>query len=283
LLLYRLDFDEKAEEIIKSYLTNFEREVLKFDVKPEYLQNLLFELENQIRFHSFKAAVKRCSKVVEEVDVAKTLKTFGSPKELVKHAFQDVDTLNRKQSGFFKIKELFERHIGSESIVLDAGCGWGRFILRLRKQCSKSFEMVGVDVDDLSLKYGKKISKNFNVIRSKVEQLPFKESTFDVILCSGVIHEIKTLSARKAAVEEFRRVLKPGGVLCLMDAFSTNPVIDALTCMLQHITSKIEWFFLKTTMEKILEKSKFETVESFEVERRTFGIIKVFVMVLAKK
>jgi hypothetical protein len=43
---------------------------------------LLFELENQIRFHSFKAAVKRCSKVVEEVDVAKTLETFGSPKEL---------------------------------------------------------------------------------------------------------------------------------------------------------------------------------------------------------
>jgi ubiquinone/menaquinone biosynthesis C-methylase UbiE len=281
--MYPLDFDEKAEEVIKNYLTNFECEVLKFDVKPEYLQNLLFELENQIRFHSFKAAVKRCSKVAEEVDVARTLKTFGSPKELVKHAFQDVDTLNKKQSGFFKIKELFERHIGSGSIVLDAGCGWGRFILRLRKQCSKSFEMVGVDVDDLSLKYGKKISKNFNVIRSKVEQLPFKESTFDVILCSGVIHEIKTLSARKAAVEELRRVLKPGGVLCLMDAFSTNPVIDALTRMLQHITSKIEWFFLKTTMEKILEKSKFETVESFEVERHTFGAIKVFVMVLAKK
>ncbi len=216
-------------------------------------------------------------------DVAKTLKTFGSPKELVKHSFPDADTLNRKQNCFFKIKELFEKHIDGESIVLDAGCGWGRFILRLRRQCRKSFEMVGVDIDDLPLKYSRGISETFNVVKSEVEQLPFKESAFDVILCSGVIHEIKTVSARKTTLKEFHRVLKPGGLLCIMDAFSTNLVTDVLTRMLRQITSKIEWFFLKTTMEKILEKNGFVNVESFEVERRAFGTIKVFMMVLAKK
>ncbi|MGC8999077.1 MAG: hypothetical protein ACP5JW_06790 [Candidatus Bathyarchaeia archaeon] len=76
------------------------------------------------------------------------MKTLGSPKELVKHSFPDADTLSRKQNWFFKIKELFDKHIDGESIVLDAGCGWGRFILRLRRLCRKSFEMVGVDVDD---------------------------------------------------------------------------------------------------------------------------------------
>jgi ubiquinone/menaquinone biosynthesis C-methylase UbiE len=134
---------------------------------------LLFELENQIKFHSFKTAIRR-SEVVGEVDVAKTLKTFGSPKELVKHAFQDAETFDKKQSGFFKIKGLLEKHVGSRRIVLDAGCGWGRFILRLRKQYRKSFEMVGVDIDDISLKYGKRISKTFNAIKSNVEQLPSK-------------------------------------------------------------------------------------------------------------
>lgn len=281
--MLQLNFDENAEKIIRSYLRDFECEVLKFDVEPEYLQSLLFELENQIRFHSFKAAVKRDSKVVEEVDVAKTLKTFGSPKELAKHTFQDADTFDKKQRIFFKIKELLERHVGGGRIVLDAGCGWGRFILRLKRQYRKSFKMVGVDIDDISLKYGKKISKTFNVIKSKLEQLPFRDAIFDAVLCSGVIHEIRTFSARKSAVEEFRRVLKTGGILCLMDAFSTNLIIDALTRMLQHITSKVEWFFLKSTMDKLLERSTFETVEFFEVERRAFGTIKLFLIVLIKK
>jgi len=57
--LLQLDFDEKAGGLIKNYLRDFECEVLKFDVKPEYLENLLFELENQIWFHSFKAAIKK--------------------------------------------------------------------------------------------------------------------------------------------------------------------------------------------------------------------------------
>ncbi|MBX5321530.1 MAG: class I SAM-dependent methyltransferase [Candidatus Bathyarchaeota archaeon] len=280
--MLQLDFDERAEKIIKSYLRDFECEVLKFDIKPEYLQTLLFELENQIKFHSFKTTIKRGSKVVEEVDVAKTLKTFGSPKALVKHAFQDVNTLNKKQSEFFKIKELLKKHVGSGRIVLDTGCGWGRFILRLWKQCRKSFEMVGVDIDDISLKYGKKVSKNLNVVKSKVEQLPFKDSTVDVILCSGVIHEIKTLSARRATIEGFHRVLKPNGMLCIVDAFSTNLIVDALTRMLQHITSKIEWFFMKSTMEKMLERNSFKTIELFDIERRVFGALKVFVMVLTK-
>ncbi len=68
-----------------------------------------------------------------------------------------------------------------------------------------------------------------------------------------------------------------------MDAFSTNPVMDVLTRMFRHVTSKIEWFLLKTTMEKILEKTGFVNVESFEVERRAFGTVKVFMMALAKK
>jgi 2-polyprenyl-3-methyl-5-hydroxy-6-metoxy-1,4-benzoquinol methylase len=212
-LLLQLNFDENAEKVIKNYLRDFECEILKFGVEPEYLQTLLFELENHIRFHSFKTAIKGGSEVVGEVDVAKTLKTFGSPKELAKHTFKDADTFDKKQSIFFKTKELLEKHVGSGHIVLDAGCGWGRFILRFRKQHRKSFEMVGVDVDDISLKYGKKISKTFNVIKSKVEQLPFKDSIFDLILCSGVIHEIKTFLNRKQAIEEFRRVIKPGGVL----------------------------------------------------------------------
>jgi ubiquinone/menaquinone biosynthesis C-methylase UbiE len=152
---------------------------------------------------------------------------------------------------------LLERYIKNGCIVLDAGCGWGGFILRAQRAMLKSFEMVGVDIDDISLKYGKGISKTFNVIKSEVERLPFKNSVFDVILCSGVIHEIKTSSGRKAVIEEFQRVIKPCGTLCIVDFFSTNPIINVLTRVLRHITLKIEWFSLKSTIEKLLKRNMF--------------------------
>lgn len=252
-------------------------------ITTQYLQNLLFELENQIKFYSLKHALKRGSKTVEEADVAKTLKKFGSPNELVKQIFKDAKSFDKKQSAFFKILELLENFLGSANpIVLDAGCGWGRFILRLQKHCGKNFEMVGVDIDDISLKYGKELSKSLEVTRSKVEYLPIRDSIVDVILCSGVIHEIKTFSGRKATVEEFRRVLKPGGVLCIVDAFSTNRMVDVLTRVLKHVTSKIEWFFVKSALERILKENMFKTMGLFEIESRALGTIKVLTIILTK-
>jgi ubiquinone/menaquinone biosynthesis C-methylase UbiE len=255
--LLKLSFDEDAEKIIRDYLRDFEREVLKFSIKPEYAQTLLFELEHQIRLHSLKVALRKGSKIIGGVDVAETLKAYGSPKKLVKRTFRDAEVFDRKQSAFFKIRELLERYIKNGCIVLDAGCGWGRFILRTQRAMLKSFEIVGVDIDDISLKYGKGISKTFNVIKSEVERPPFKNSVFDVILCSGVIHEIKTSSGRKAVIEEFQRVIKPCGILCIVDFFSTNPIINVLTRALRHITLKIEWFSLKSTIEKLLKRNMF--------------------------
>lgn len=264
-------------------MRNFNCEFSKLVITTQYLQNLLFELENQIKFYSLKHALKRGSKTVEEADVAKTLKKFGSPNELVKQIFKDAKSFDKKQSAFFKILELLENFLGSANpIVLDAGCGWGRFILRLQKHCGKNFEMVGVDIDDISLKYGKELSKSLEVTRSKVEYLPIRDSIVDVILCSGVIHEIKTFSGRKATVEEFRRVLKPGGVLCIVDAFSTNRMVDVLTRVLKHVTSKIEWFFVKSALERILKENMFKTMGLFEIESRALGTIKVLTIILTK-
>jgi ubiquinone/menaquinone biosynthesis C-methylase UbiE len=273
--LLKLSFDEDAEKIIRDYLRDFEREVLKFSIKPEYAQTLLFELEHQIRLHSLKVALRKGSKIIGGVDIAETLKAYGSPKKLVKRTFRDAEVFDRKQ--------LLERYIKNGCIVLDAGCGWGRFILRTQRAMLKSFEIVGVDIDDISLKYGKGISKTFNVIKSEVERPPFKNSVFDVILCSGMIHEIKTSSGRKAVIEEFQRVIKPCGILCIVDFFSTNPIINVLTRALRHITSKIEWFSLKSTIEKLLKRNMFEIIEFFEIERRAFGMIKVLALVLTKK
>lgn len=63
--------------------------------------------------------------------------------------------------------------------------------------------------------------KNTNIKHIKLQladatHLPFKNSNFDLIFSSAVLHHIKDWSE---AIEEIGRVLKPGGRLLLNDAY----------------------------------------------------------------
>jgi ubiquinone/menaquinone biosynthesis C-methylase UbiE len=49
-----------------------------------------------------------------------------------------------------------------------------------------------------------------------VENLPFRDATFDVVLSNIAIHNLAA-DGRRAAVEEAVRVLQPGGRLVLVD------------------------------------------------------------------
>ena len=46
----------------------------------------------------------------------------------------------------------------------------------------------------------------------RTEALPFADATFDIVTCAWAL---ETCSAPKRALDELRRVVRPGGVLCL--------------------------------------------------------------------
>jgi ubiquinone/menaquinone biosynthesis C-methylase UbiE len=55
-----------------------------------------------------------------------------------------------------------------------------------------------------------------------ITDLPFEDSSVDVIVSSLVIHNIATSAARAKAVSEAARVLRPGGRLAIADLWATN-------------------------------------------------------------
>jgi ubiquinone/menaquinone biosynthesis C-methylase UbiE len=246
---------------------------------------LMFNLEHYLRFFSIKSAEKRGSTTVQRVDVENAIKKFGKPEKLIKSEFKDHATFSLMQSATLRSLEwLGEKlHEVKRPIVLDAGCGWGRSIINLRDYYGKDFEMVGVDTDKFSLRYGRKLSKLLNVVKSGIQNLPFGNNSFNLILCSGVIHEVKTHSARNNAIREFYRVLKPNGALCIVDAFSANPVINIITRILQHVTSQVEWMFPKARLEKILKENNFEIVSVKKTRSRLFGAVESFIILTTKK
>lgn len=93
-------------------------------------------------------------------------------------------------------------------MVLDAGCGNGRFLDTLPDSTVK----VGLDASLNLLKRVKRRGRGDFLVCAELEHIPFKDELFDtVISCRVVQHLVK----QEEAVHEMSRVTKPGGDLTL--------------------------------------------------------------------
>jgi ubiquinone/menaquinone biosynthesis C-methylase UbiE len=67
------------------------------------------------------------------------------------------------------------------------------------------------------------------------ENLGFAENTFDIIVCSGVLHHLDL----ERAYSELARVLRPGGKVICMEALGHNPAIALYRRLTPHL--RTEW------------------------------------------
>lgn len=95
------------------------------------------------------------------------------------------------------------------NIILDAGCGTGE----LMKNLSKFGKVYGIDINDEALKF---TSKNHikNVKKASITNIPFQDNKFDVVVSIDVLYH-KAVKNDLEAFNEFKRVLKPGGILII--------------------------------------------------------------------
>lgn len=92
--------------------------------------------------------------------------------------------------------------------VLDAGCGAGIHLGRLAAFGVQ--EMVGVDAGMPGLCYGKSNCPNAVFVAANLFQLPFQDNRFDFLYSIDVVEH---LERPLAALQEYRRVCKPGGLV----------------------------------------------------------------------
>ncbi|HSD57546.1 MAG TPA: methyltransferase domain-containing protein [Methanotrichaceae archaeon] len=111
---------------------------------------------------------------------------------------------------------------GAEGLVLDAGCGNGNLLMRALPSLEADY--VGTDfsrnmLSRAATRAKDKDEKDALFLQSSVDRLPFKDQSFDRVICSGVLTCLPTVGDATAALMEFQRVLKPGGVL-VVDFFN---------------------------------------------------------------
>lgn len=113
------------------------------------------------------------------------------------------------------MNESFAKYIKQYTIetsdVLDAGVALGEI-----------FDYVNVN------KYGVDISidylritqnKNINVCLAMLEDLPYNDSIFDMVLCKNVLEHVLDLNA---VIKEFDRILKPNGYILLQVPYNQS-------------------------------------------------------------
>lgn len=122
------------------------------------------------------------------------------------------------------LEKYLDRKIKRPLKILDAGCGTGAALIYL----SGFGDVMGVDISDEALKFAKKRGK---VLKADVSALPFKDKTFDVVICLDLLYH-KWVNV-KQAVSEITRVLKPGGIFLVrepaFDWFKSNEDIASQT------------------------------------------------------
>jgi len=119
------------------------------------------------------------------------------------------------EDGENKVGSYLE-HICKDKIVLDAGCGTGKFLNILEK---KSKKYIGIDLSDKQLEKAKAKSKKdtSEFICSNLSNINLESNKVDLIVCSWVLGTIIDIDERKKCLSELKRLLKPTGAIILIE------------------------------------------------------------------
>ena len=98
--------------------------------------------------------------------------------------------------------------------ILDLGCGSGRHLVYLAKH---GFNVYGFDISEHGIRIAKdwlkeeKLNANLK-IGSIYKKFPYRDNSFDAVICIQTIHHSRLKNIQKA-IKEIERVLKPNGLL----------------------------------------------------------------------
>ena len=101
--------------------------------------------------------------------------------------------------------------------VLDCATGTGDLALEFQKQLNSQAQITGVDFCKEMLDQAQKKTQNIKNIhfqQANVESLPFADHSFDI--CS-IAYGLRNMTDPIKALKEMARVIKPGGVLMILE------------------------------------------------------------------
>jgi len=131
---------------------------------------------------------------------------------------------------FFGLRHWILKYIPRHGVVLDAGCGLGRYVFYLNEL---GIDCVGVDLSDKAVtsiqEYRRNRRLNGEFCRGSVKSLPFADNSLSGYLSGGVVEHF--IEGPQRVLSEAFRVLRPGGI-----AIISTPSLSVSQVLLQRKT-----------------------------------------------
>lgn len=125
--------------------------------------------------------------------------------------------------------------------VLDVGCGRGAILAMVAERLPRG-RIVGIDLwtTDQSSNRPDATERNLiaegvrercEIVTGDMRSMPFPNASFEVVVSSLAIHNIRNMEGRAQAIREIARVLAPGGRMALADLAFTLTYARTLTSL----------------------------------------------------
>jgi 2-polyprenyl-3-methyl-5-hydroxy-6-metoxy-1,4-benzoquinol methylase len=117
-----------------------------------------------------------------------------------------------------RLADLIGQPLPDQASILDAGCGEGKALPKLQEIFAPK-TIVGMDIDAQLTHQAKAVAQDVGcpveILTGNIANTSLPEKSIDIILCHQVLHHV---SDQEATLAEFRRVLKPDGLLLLAES-----------------------------------------------------------------
>lgn len=166
---------------------------------------------------------------------------------------------------------ILKGYMSENAKVLDAGCGEGRNLTYCLKN---GMDVFGIDQNPEAIQLLKLIAKQYKIedIEArfqvmKLDKILFPDRTFDVIICSAVLHFAKSLEHFKRMLSELVRLLKPGGkifIRTMTDHYLAEGVTEIEPNIYQFPNEQIRFVVNAYSLLKELNEVNLELIEPFK-------------------
>jgi len=172
---------------------------------------------------------------------------------------------------FPKLLNVIKSNSNKNSVVLEGGCGLGRWLFYLHSLGYKN--LIGVDFISPPLELIKKRAENITVKVGNVDSLPLKDSTIDLYLSMGVLEHFE--EGPEKALNEAHRVLTDNGRMIIsvpyqnfyrstIRRFFTMPLLKLFKSSYRNKNRVFyQYYYNKRDLTKFITNSSFDIVEWF--------------------
>lgn len=160
--------------------------------------------------------------------------------------------------GFVLTKDmLVNENISNHTHILDAGCGTGQTAAFLFKQYNAN--VYGIDLNPTMIEKAKarfdQQQLPIKLVHGSIENLPFKDNSFDIILSESVLAFVN----KEKALREFNRVLKKGGRLIANEMTINFPMDEESESEIKQFYH-LDSLFLEKDWRVLLENIGFKEI-----------------------